>query len=531
MASAHCAPPETQPECRASGLQHRYYSWKLSGPYDVIVVGADLASLSSAACLARLGQKVLVLEADKILQAAAPVFQGNGYRWYNRVEYFGAAGQPEALAHHLSAFISEGRIAWHSLQENNDTVVINGESFGLISGHKNFAQSVIRHFPREEKAVNHYIELVHQACALAEQQDFAAITPWPQNLLLKYRGQHPLLQRTTREVLSELTGNEKLIALLTANWADLGIPPAESLFVQHALHVRQKLMASFYPQGGSEAVIEDIIATIEGAGGNVFHSAVVDRILLKGDHAIGVEMQDGQCIYAAKIIHAPVSAQRQHKVKTIPAANATGHMSLYIGLNRSAAFLNLPRTDYWIYSHMDYEQAMAAFCHNVCEEFPAVHIAFAPLLNCACQCSPKDCATIEIQVPVPLKWFSRWQNAQAANADDDYAAFTASLCKRLIETLLKRFPHLARHIDYYELVTPATRQRLPDGPVGRAENPPAIKNLHLPDAGLLPGMPGSLYAGIICASQVAGFTYRKMARRIFPLQKKILKKDQAMLAG
>lgn len=510
---------------------HVYQPWRLNGPYDVIVVGSDFASLSSAACLARLGQKVLVLESGAELIAAAPVFAGNGYRWYRRADFFGGAGQPQDFAHQLTAFISEGRTAWLSSQENNDTVVINGESFGLIAGHKNFAQSVLRHFPREGKTLARYIDYVNQACALAEQQDFAPLAPWPLVLLNKYRGQHPLLHKTTLAVLRELTRNEKLIALLTANWADLGIPPQESLFVQHALHVRQKLMGSFYPKGGTEAVISDTLQTICAAGGCVFSHAPVERLLLRDDHAVGVEMADGQCIYAAQIIsadHLPGIAPTPVPHNAGP--DAMAHMTLYIGLNRSAEFLNLPRTDYWVYPSSDYQRALDNFRHNASAEFPALHIAFSPL-NQNIELSASGCATIEINVPVPRKWFDHWADKHTAQQDEGYLAFTAPFSKRLIEMLLKRFPHLAEHIDYYELVTPfaAASHTVAADALGPAAS--TLKNVHIARSGRLPGMSGSLYAGIICATRVAGFTYIKMRRHIFPRRKKTAEKNPAALAG
>lgn len=527
MAHVSCAQDQHNYQYPAST---HYQPWRLNGPYDVIVVGSDFASLSSAACLARLGQKVLVLEAGDELIAAAPVFKSNGYRWYRRADFFGGAGQPQDFAHHLTAFISEGRTAWLASLENNDTIVINGESFGLIAGHKNFAESVVRHFPREEKAIARYIECVNQACALAEQQDFAPIAPWPMGLFMKFRGQHPLLHKTTHVVLQELTRNEKLIALLSANWADLAIPPQESLFVQHALHVRQKLMGSFFPRGGNDAVISDMLTTICAAGGCVFNQARVERLLLNSDHAVGVEMADGQCIYAAKIITADNLLAAREAVPNVAVPDAMGHMTLYIGLNRSAEFLNLPRTDYWIYPSADYQQSLQHFRQNACAEFPAVHIAFTPL-NQMAQAVDNGRATIEIKVPVPCKWFSRWPDANSATQDDDFAAFTAPFSKRLIEMLLKRFPHLAEYIDYYELVTPLKPARvLPDALMLQHVSVP-LKNVHIARSGRLPGMPGSLYAGIICATQVAGFTYMKMRRRIFPRSKKIPAKNPAALAG
>ena len=43
-------------------IGRRYRPARLEGPYDAIVIGSGLGGMTTAACLARLGKKVIVLE-------------------------------------------------------------------------------------------------------------------------------------------------------------------------------------------------------------------------------------------------------------------------------------------------------------------------------------------------------------------------------------------------------------------------------------------------------------------------------------
>jgi all-trans-retinol 13,14-reductase len=55
--------------------------------------------------------------------------------------------------------------------------------------------------------------------------------------------------RTTRSVLEELTSDQKLIAVLTGQWADFGLPPAQSSFAIHAIVTNHYLEGAYYPWG------------------------------------------------------------------------------------------------------------------------------------------------------------------------------------------------------------------------------------------------------------------------------------------
>ena len=96
--------------------------------------------------------------------------------------------------------------------------------------------------------------------------------------------------KPTLEVLEGLTQNRELIGLLTAQWGDYGLPPAQSAFVMHAMVAKHYLAGGSYPVGGAVQMAETIIPVIEAAGGNVFTYAGVKQIIIENGRAVGVRL-------------------------------------------------------------------------------------------------------------------------------------------------------------------------------------------------------------------------------------------------
>ncbi len=110
------------------------------------------------------------------------------------------------------------------------------------------------------------------------------LKPWQRLLAWPYLKLKtpPLLFRNTYDVLSELTQDQDLIAVLCGQWGDMGLPPKRSAFMVHAMIARHYLYGGFYPIGGSWQIAESIIPKIQKNGGEVFTYALVKQILLAG---------------------------------------------------------------------------------------------------------------------------------------------------------------------------------------------------------------------------------------------------------
>jgi all-trans-retinol 13,14-reductase len=96
-------------------------------------------------------------------------------------------------------------------------------------------------------------------------------------------------------VLGSLTSNHELIAVLTGQWGDYGLPPGQSSFGIRAIIARQYFGGAAYLVGGASQIAAGIAPHIERSGGRIEVSAEVARILTGPDrHAAGVRMADGR---------------------------------------------------------------------------------------------------------------------------------------------------------------------------------------------------------------------------------------------
>jgi all-trans-retinol 13,14-reductase len=129
--------------------------------------------------------------------------------------------------------------------------------------------------------------------------------------------------RMTKDVLREFTQNEKLLGVLTGQWGDHGSPPGRSSFAMHAMVARHYLDGGNYPVGGSRMIAEYATDEIEKHGGKVVVNAGVDEILTKGKKAVGVRLENGDELFASKVIS---SAGLMNTVNTFLRHQSSGEM-------------------------------------------------------------------------------------------------------------------------------------------------------------------------------------------------------------
>ena len=222
------------------------------GEFDAIAIGSGIGGLASAALLAqRAGKRVLVLERHYTAGGFTHVFHRPGYEWDVGVHYIGQMGAGAPMRA-LFDQISEGRLKWNPMPEVYDRVRIADRSYDFVSGAERFTERMREYFPRERAAIGRYVAQVH-AAARASRLFFAEkALPAP---LTRVMG--PLLRRrflgyarrTTAETLARLTGDRELIAVLTGQWGDYGLPSGPEQ-LRHARHRRGTLSGGRLLSGG-----------------------------------------------------------------------------------------------------------------------------------------------------------------------------------------------------------------------------------------------------------------------------------------
>ena len=215
------------------------------------------------------------------------------------------------------------------------------------------------------------------------------LKPWQRTLATPYlKWKKPdVLYRTTYDVLSELTDDADLIATICGQWGDMGLPPRKSAFMVHAMIARHYLYGGFYPVGGSWKIAESIIPKIQKTGGEVFTYARVNEIIVEDGAVTGVEMADGHRIECGCVISSAGVANTFRNLLAEDVVSSSGykqqlssvkpsmaHLGVYVGLKGTATELGLPKTNFWIYPHEDYDAAVEQFSVDPEAPFPVVYV-------------------------------------------------------------------------------------------------------------------------------------------------------------
>jgi all-trans-retinol 13,14-reductase len=450
-------------------IGYRYRPNRLAADYDAIVIGSGMGGLTTAALLSELGRKVCVLEQHYTAGGFTHSYNRGDYEWDVGVHYIGDVGT-QTRTRRMFDFLSDDKLEWAPMDDEYDRFYIGDKIFNAIAGKQAFRDNLVARFPHEEQAIDRYMKLLAEVSgALSVFGMGRVLKPWLRTAAAPYLNWRTpdTMYRSTYEVLSELTGNQDLIAVLCGQWGDMGLPPKKSAFMAHAMIARHYLYGGFYPVGGSWRIAESIIPKIQKAGGEVFTYARVAQILVENGRVGGVEMEDGHIIRCPCVISSAGidnTFQRLLSQEEVQLAGydhllskvrpSIAHLGVYIGLRETAEQLGLPKTNFWIYPGNDYDAALERFLEDRDAPFPVVYISFPSAKDPDYLCRHPGTATIEIVAPAPYAWFAQWQGSTWGKRGDEYQALKDSFGERLMHHLYDKLPQLQGKVDYYEVSTP-----------------------------------------------------------------------------
>lgn len=454
-------------------IGRRYRPNRLSPEYDAIVIGSGMGGLTTAALLSEMDWRVCVLEQHYTAGGYTHSYERNGYEWDVGLHYIGDVGAP-TRTRKLFDFLSDGKLRWAPMDDEYDRFYVGDHVYSARAGKKGFRDNLVRQFPAEEAAIDAYMELLKQVGGALSMFGMGRVMkPWMRTMaapLLKWKTPEVMFQKTY-DVLSALTDNQDLIAVICGQWGDMGVPPKQSPFMVHAMIARHYLYGGFYPVGGSWQIADSIIPKIQSGGGEVFTYAHVEEILVDDDEVRGVRMSDGHEIDCPVVISSAgvdntfnrllpdaVATSTGYKRSMENVRPSVGHLCLYIGLQKTAEELGLPKTNFWIYPHNDYDKALADFVESDEAPFPVVYISFPSAKDPDYLNRHPGTTTIEIVAPAPYGLFEEWKGSTWGQRGDDYDALKDSLSRRLLAHLYDKLPQLDGEIDYHELSTPLSTE-------------------------------------------------------------------------
>ena len=515
-------------------LTKSYKQEKIKGTFDAIVIGSGMGGVATAAFLAKEGKKVLVLERHYTPGGFTHVFNRNKYEWDVGVHYVGDMHREHTELYKMFHYITDGKMKWEEMDSPYDILFFGNQRYDIMAGVDEFKNKMKSYFPGEEVAIDAYVDLIYSTQKSMRLFMAEKILPnWASFFLGNFLRKKGLTgNKTTLEVLQSLTKNKKLIGVLTGQYGDYGLPPAQSSFLMHAPLVKHYMKGASYPIGGAQQIFQTVAPTILNAGGEIFTNAEVKEVLVKNGRAVGVKMFDDNEYFAPVVVSDTgiyntyqklLPKQQQQKSDTEKffknLTPSVGHVCLYIGINESNEKLKLGKANYWIFpDEYDHDKSVNDYVNNPDAPFPVVYISFPSSKDPDWENRLPGRTTIEIVTLASFAWYEQWKDKRWMKRGEDYKAFKEKTAQRLLEVLYKHHPELRGKIDYYELSSPLSTAHFANYGYGeiygidhntkRFEQKylrprTAIKNFYLTGQDIVScGVGGALFSGLITASAI-----------------------------
>jgi all-trans-retinol 13,14-reductase len=502
------------------------------GRWDAIVVGSGLGGLATAALLAKhAGKRVLVLERHYTAGGFTHTFHRPGYEWDVGVHYVGDVHRAGSLLRRVFDHLTGGELAWADMGEVYDAILVGDDRYDFVAGREAWRRKMHEYFPRGRDAIDRYVERVRATVKHSRRYFLEKVVPpalsWFGAPLRRAALKDARL--TVRDVLGELTDDPRLAGVLAGQYGDYGLPPAQASWFMHALLVAHYWAGGAYPVGGSSRIAATILPAIEDAGGAVITSAEVAEIVVEDGRAVGVRIAGGEIVRApavvsdagvavtyGRLLPAAVAA-KAGLAATVPGVPPSfAHVSLYVGLKKTAAELGLGRANQWVYPDHDHDRTVARYVADPEAPLPVAYLSFPSAKDPDFTRRHPGRATIEVITVAPYDRFARWEGSGWKKRGGEYDAAKQRITERLLEVLERRCPSVAGAVDVAELSTPLSTRHFAGHPTGEiyglAHNPARfaardlrpqtrVLGLYLTGADVCTaGVGGAVMGGVLAAS-------------------------------
>jgi all-trans-retinol 13,14-reductase len=432
-----------------------------------------MGGMTTAAFLAKLGRRVLVLEQHYVPGGFTHMFSRKGYTWDVGVHAVGEV-TPHSLTGRLLRDLTDDKLQWASLGGVCDAFHWpDGFRIDYPDNPTQYRNNLVEAFPDEADAIDDYLRFVREVAG-AMKGYYLARTASPRlapvaDRLLGRQAQR-YLDMSTADVVSELTDNPKLQAILVSQWGYYGSPPSRSSFAIQALVVKHFLWGGYYPVGGASEIAKHLLQTVADAGGWTRINADVAHIVVENERATGVVLSSGEEIAAGRIISAvgvmstverllPETYREQAWAAGIRKLDpSAAHVCLYLGFKGDIREAGASAANRWFYDTWEMEGQVWDVRpeQEILPRAACLYCSFPSLKDPLHDPGPDQRHTGEVVTFVPWETFAQWKDERWRNRGQAYADFKHKIERQLLDQLLDQMPGLKGMLDFVELSTPVS---------------------------------------------------------------------------
>ncbi len=280
---------------------------KVTGRYDVIVIGAGLGGLSVATFLAVKGKKVLLLERRNVPGGYASSFVKGRFEFEASLHALSGVGLHGARArvyNYLDSLGMADDVEFISVPDVYRSIFPDLD-VTLPANHEGFEQVLREKFPAERDGITTFMKRLDTLRSEVQIVQNGRQPPNPATIknLLRF------LPATWSQVLDRDVNDPVVRGILSQMWGYLGPGPAHCSFVLFGVGLNAYLNDGLhYIKGRSQHLSQAFVNRIRSAGGDVVLSTGVERITTKNGRITGVVTEHGETIEADNVVsNAPPS--------------------------------------------------------------------------------------------------------------------------------------------------------------------------------------------------------------------------------
>lgn len=268
----------------------------MKNTFDILIIGAGLGGLECASILSRNGFSVCVLEKNKNPGGTLQNFHLGDSTFSSGMHYLGSLDEGQILHKLFHYFNILDGLKLKRMDENVfDRFIIGESQVDYPMGWENFEEKMNGYFPAEQNSISAYVKLIRE---VADSQAIYNLQP-PNNYDIR---KNPYLEKGIYPSVKSITKNKDLQNALTAlNFVYAGDKNTSSLYT-HALINNYYIQSAWRLRGGSAQIADLLVANISKNGGEVFTEKEVSKFVFNKDILCGVELKNGETVFARKII-------------------------------------------------------------------------------------------------------------------------------------------------------------------------------------------------------------------------------------
>jgi len=432
--------------------------------YDAIVIGSGAGGLAAAVALARAGLKVLVCEQHEVPGGWTHSFTLEGYRFNTGVHYIGELGKGERLSRIYKGLGISRDLTFLELNPDGyDHVLIGSEQFDIPKGRATYNARLKSRFPEEAGGID---RLFQKMADIYRELTYIMDEKWMS--ILQHPSALPWFARSGSTLINHYIKDPLLQAILTAQSGDHGLPPSQVSAAIHAAVIHHYFEGAYHPLGGGMAIARSFVRALKRAGGEIRLQTPVQRILLDGRRAVGVELAEGEILRSRYIIsnadpemtfglligRAHLSNKLRRKLGSV--GYSTSCLSLYLAVDCDLRAMGLDSGNYWIYEHAGLDRIYK----NGLTDYAAHHRPQVLFVTATTLKDPSKMRRghhqLEVFTFVSYDAFSRWESQASGNRDSEYQQLKKQIAERMLAILDRRFPGIKEAVVFQNLATPLT---------------------------------------------------------------------------